>query len=149
MWRGEILFLTVRCGWRGIPIWRAGKSDPPVCIWEKMVFTGIWLDSKVAWMPDTFAILARCRIMKGCRVDYFATQNCFAQILRVNPSLQSVLVGGIDGSKVLAHLFKENNAVFSPPGWCSGGRRTGIKKREFPGCLFRLANGDGAAVRPR
>lgn len=102
------------------------------------------VDSKVAWMPDTFGYTgALPQIMKGCRVDYFATQ----KLLRADPESEPFPYNlfwweGIDGSKVLAHLFKENNAVFSPAKmvrrWEDRNQKEGIS-----GMLFPFGYGDG------
>ena len=67
-------------------------------------------------MPDTFGFTgALPQIMKGCRVDFFATQ----KLLRADPECEPFPYNlfwweGIDGSRVLTHIFKKNNAAFSP-----------------------------------
>ncbi len=103
------------------------------------------IDSKVAWMPDTFGYTgALPQIMKGCRVDYFATQ----KLLRADPESEPFPYNlfwweGIDGSKVLAHLFKENNAVFSPARMVQRWEEDRNQKEGISGMLFPFGYGDG------
>ncbi len=103
------------------------------------------VDSKVAWMPDTFGYTgALPQIMKGCRVDYFATQ----KLLRADPESEPFPYNlfwweGIDGSKVLAHLFKENNAVFSPAKMVRRWEEDRNQKEGISGMIFPFGYGDG------
>lgn len=72
-------------------------------------------DSRLAWMPDTFGFTgAMPQIMAGCGVPYFATQ----KLLRCDPECEQFPYNvfwweGIDGTKVLSHIYKKNNAVFN------------------------------------
>lgn len=72
-------------------------------------------DSRVAWLPDTFGFTgALPQIMAGCRVPYFATQ----KLLRSDPESEPFPYNvfwweGIDGTRVLSHIFKKNNTVFN------------------------------------
>lgn len=103
------------------------------------------VDSKVAWMPDTFGYTgALPQIMKGCGVDYFATQ----KLLRADPESEPFPYNlfwweGIDGSKVLAHIFKENNAVFSPANLVRRWTEDRNQKEGISGMIFPFGYGDG------
>lgn len=72
-------------------------------------------DSRVAWLPDTFGFTgALPQIMAGCRVPYFATQ----KLVRCDPESDPFPYNvfwweGIDGTRVLSHIFKKNNTVFN------------------------------------
>ena len=72
-------------------------------------------DSRMAWLPDTFGFSgALPQIMEECRVPYFATQ----KLLRCDPECEQFPYNlfwweGIDGTRILSHVYKKNNAVFS------------------------------------
>lgn len=103
------------------------------------------IDSQMAWMPDTFGFTgALPQIMKGCRVPYFATQ----KLLRCDPECEQFPYNlfwweGIDGSKVLAHIYKKNNAVFSPAGMVQRWEADRNQQEKLDGMLFPFGYGDG------
>ncbi len=103
------------------------------------------VDSKVAWMPDTFGYTgALPQIMKGCRVDYFATQ----KLLRADPESEPFPYNifwweGIDGSRILSHIFKENNTVFSPARMIERWEDDRNQREEISGMMFPFGYGDG------
>lgn len=109
------------------------------------------IDSTVAWMPDTFGFTgALPQIMKQCGVKYFATQ----KLIRQDPECEAFPYNifwweGIDGSRVLAHTYKENNAETSPAKlierWESDRvQDEGIDSMMYP---FGYGDGGGGAVR--
>ncbi len=73
-------------------------------------------DSKMAWLPDTFGFSAALpQIMKGCGIDYFATQ----KLLRSHPETDRFPYNifhweGLDGTAVLSHMLMENNSGIDP-----------------------------------
>lgn len=103
------------------------------------------VDSKMAWLPDTFGFSgALPQIMKGCDVPYFATQ----KLLRSDPECEQFPYNifwweGIDGSKVLSHIYKKNNAVFSPDGLISRWEEDRNQKEKIDGMFFPFGYGDG------
>ncbi len=74
------------------------------------------VDSKMAWMPDTFGFSAALpQIMQKCQIPYFATQKLIRQPSECEPFPYNIFWWeGMDGSRVLAHTFKKNNADFRP-----------------------------------
>lgn len=102
-------------------------------------------DSKMAWLPDTFGFSgALPQIMKGCRVPYFATQ----KLLRSDPECEQFPYNifwweGIDGSKVLSHIYKKNNAVFTPDALISRWEDDRNQKENIDGMFFPFGYGDG------
>ena len=70
----------------------------------------------MAWMPDTFGFSAALpQIMKKCQIPYFATQKLIRQDPECQPFPYNVFWWeGMDGSRVLSHTFKKNNANFQP-----------------------------------
>lgn len=103
------------------------------------------VDSKMAWLPDTFGFSgALPQIMKGCEVPYFATQ----KLLRSDPECEQFPYNifwweGIDGSKVLSHIYKKNNAVFTPDALISRWEDDRNQKEKIDGMLFPFGYGDG------
>lgn len=103
------------------------------------------VDSKMAWMPDTFGFSgALPQIMKGCEVPYFATQ----KLLRSDPECEQFPYNifwweGIDGSRVLSHIYKKNNAQFNPDGLVTRWEEDRNQKENIDGMFFPFGFGDG------
>lgn len=103
------------------------------------------VDSKMAWLPDTFGFSgALPQIMQGCDVPYFATQ----KLLRSDPECEQFPYNifwweGIDGSKVLSHIYKKNNAVFTPDALISRWEDDRNQKEKIDGMFFPFGYGDG------
>jgi alpha-mannosidase len=103
------------------------------------------VDSRMAWLPDTFGFSgALPQIMKGCRVPYFATQ----KLLRCDPECEPFPYNvfwweGIDGSRVLSHVYKKNNAVFSSGALRERWEKDRNQKQDIDMFLFPFGYGDG------
>lgn len=103
------------------------------------------IDSKMAWLPDTFGFSgALPQIMKECGVPYFATQ----KLLRCDPECEQFPYNlfwweGIDGSRTLAHVYKKNNAVFSPGALRERWEMDRNQRQEIDSFLFPFGYGDG------
>lgn len=102
-------------------------------------------DSRVAWLPDTFGFSgALPQIMAGCRVPYFATQ----KLLRCDPECEQFPYNvfwweGIDGTRILSHIYKKNNAVFTPGALRERWEKDRNQKQEIDTLLFPFGYGDG------
>lgn len=102
-------------------------------------------DSRVAWLPDTFGFSgALPQIMKECRVPYFATQ----KLLRCDPECEQFPYNlfwweGIDGTRILSHIYKKNNAVFSSGALRERWEKDRNQKQEIDTFLFPFGYGDG------
>ena len=103
------------------------------------------VDSRVAWLPDTFGFSgALPQIMKGCRVPYFATQ----KLLRCDPECEQFPYNvfwweGIDGTRILSHLYKKNNAVFTSGALRERWEKDRNQKQEISSFVFPFGYGDG------
>lgn len=103
------------------------------------------VDSRVAWMPDTFGFAGSLpQIMKGCGVDFFATQ----KLLRADPECAPFPYNlfwweGIDGSRILSHIFKKSNAVFSPADMVQRWEGDRNQREGIFGMLYPFGYGDG------
>lgn len=103
------------------------------------------VDSKVAWLPDTFGFSgALPQIMKGCRVPYFATQ----KLLRCDPECEQFPYNlfwweGIDGTRILSHILKKNNAVFTSGALRERWEKDRNQKQDIDVFMFPFGYGDG------
>ena len=103
------------------------------------------VDSKMAWMPDTFGFSAALpQIMKKCQVPYFATQKLVRQDPEAEPFPYNLFWWqGMDGSKVLAHTFKKNNANFQPGDLITRWEEDRVQQENIDGLMFPYGFGDG------
>ena len=103
------------------------------------------VDSKMAWMPDTFGFSAALpQIMQKCGVPYFATQKLIRQDPEAEPFPYNVFWWeGMDGSKVLAHTFKKNNANFQPGDLITRWEEERVQQENIDGLMFPYGYGDG------
>ncbi|MBR2889247.1 MAG: alpha-mannosidase [Oscillospiraceae bacterium] len=103
------------------------------------------VDSKMAWMPDTFGFSAALpQIMKKCQVPYFATQ----KLIRQDPEAEAFPYNlfwweGMDGSRVLGHTFKKNNANFQPGDLITRWEEDRVQQENIDGLMFPFGFGDG------
>lgn len=102
-------------------------------------------DSRVAWLPDTFGFTgALPQIMAGCRVPYFTTQ----KLLRSDPECEPFPYNvfwweGIDGTRVLSHIYKKNNVVFNSGELRRRWENDRNQRQEIDTFLFPFGYGDG------
>lgn len=103
------------------------------------------VDSQMAWMPDTFGFSAALpQIMKKCHIPYFATQKLVRQDPECEPFPYNVFWWeGMDGSQVLSHLFKKNNAVFLPGDLLTRWEEDRIQQENIDGLMYPFGYGDG------
>ena len=103
------------------------------------------VDSKMAWMPDTFGFSAALpQIMKKCQVPYFATQKLIRQDPEAQPFPYNIFWWeGMDGSKVLSHTFKKNNANFQSGDLITRWEEDRVQQENIDGLMFPFGFGDG------
>lgn len=103
------------------------------------------VDSVMAWMPDTFGFSPVLpQIMKKCGIPYFATQKLVRQDPEAEPFPYNVFWWeGMDGSRVLSHLFKKNNAVFLPGDLITRWEEDRIQNENIDGLIYPFGYGDG------
>ena len=144
---------------------REGKFYPDGAVWvesdtnipsgESLIRQTVWgkrwyrreldTDSRMAWMPDTFGFSAALpQILKKCGVPYFATQKLLRQDPEADPFPYNLFWWeGLDGSRVLAHIYKKNNAVFRPEDLITRWEEDRIQTENMDGMLFPYGYGDG------
>lgn len=103
------------------------------------------VDSKMAWMPDTFGFSAALpQIMKKCQIPYFATQKLIRQDPECEPFPYNIFWWeGMDGSKILAHTFKKNNADFQAGDLITRWEEDRVQQENIDGLMFPFGYGDG------
>ena len=124
----------------------SGESLIRQFVWGKRWFREeLGIDSKLAWMPDTFGFSAALpQIMKKCQIPYFATQKLVRQDPEAEPFPYNVFYWeGMDGSRVLSHLFKKNNAVFQAGDLITRWEEDRIQQENIDGLIFPFGYGDG------
>ena len=102
-------------------------------------------ESRLAWMPDTFGFSAALpQIMRKCQVPYFATQKLVRQDPEADPFPYNLFWWeGLDGSRVLAHLYKKNNANFDSGDLITRWEDDRIQQENIDGLLYPFGFGDG------
>ena len=124
----------------------SGESLIRQFVWGKRWFRGeLGVDSQMAWMPDTFGFSAVLpQIMKKCRIPYFATQKLIRQPSECQPFPYNIFWWeGMDGSRVLAHTFKKNNANFQPGDLITRWEEDRVQQENIDGLMFPFGFGDG------
>ena len=124
----------------------SGESLIRQFVWGKRWFRGeLGVDSQMAWMPDTFGFSAALpQIMKKCRIPYFATQKLIRQSPECQPFPYNIFWWeGMDGSRVLAHTFKKNNANFQPSDLITRWEEDRVQQENIDGLMFPFGFGDG------
>ena len=102
-------------------------------------------DSVTAWLPDSFGFSgALPQILAGCGVKYFTTQ----KLLRIDPECDQFPYNnfywqGIDGTKILSHIYKKNNAVYNAAALWERWNNDRNQKENIDGMVFPFGYGDG------
>ena len=124
----------------------SGESLIRQFVWGKRWYRNeLGVDSKMAWMPDTFGFSAVLpQIMKKCQVPYFATQKLIRQDPECQPFPYNVFWWeGMDGSRVLSHTFKKNNANFQAGDLITRWEEDRVQEEGIDGLMFPFGFGDG------
>ena len=124
----------------------SGESLIRQFVWGKRWFRKeLGVDSRLAWMPDTFGFSAALpQILKKCGVDYFATQKLIRQDPEAEPfPYNHFWWEGMDGSRVLSHTFKKNNAVFDSGDLITRWEQDRVQQENIDGLMYPFGYGDG------
>ena len=124
----------------------SGESLIRQFVWGKRWYRNeLGVDSKMAWMPDTFGFSAALpQIMKKCQIPYFATQKLIRQDPECEPFPYNVFWWeGMDGSKILSHTFKKNNANFQSGDLITRWEEDRVQQEAIDGLMFPFGFGDG------
>lgn len=100
---------------------------------------------RMLWLPDVFGFSgALPQIMKQCGIPYFATQ----KLMRQDPEAEAFPYDdfwweGIDGSRVLAHIFMNDNAKISPKDLHARWYEHRKQETGMDGMIYTFGYGDG------
>lgn len=122
-----------------------GESLIRQFLYGKKWFQELGVDSRVAWMPDTFGFTPQLpQIMKKCGVDYFTSQKLIRQDPECEPFPYNVFWWqGLDGTRILSHTYKENNAIPSPKKMLERWNKDRIQNEGAENMLYPFGYGDG------
>ena len=124
----------------------SGESLIRQFVWGKRWFRReLGVETLLAWMPDTFGFSAALpQIMKKCHVPYFATQKLSRQDPEAEPFPYNLFWWeGLDGSRVLSHFFKKNNAVFLSGDLITRWEEDRVQREHMDGMMYPFGYGDG------
>ncbi len=102
-------------------------------------------DSRTVWLPDCFGFSAALpQIMRGCGVRYFATQKIIRNYNGGEPFPYNIFQWeGIDGTRILTHIFKKNNALLDPGTVITRWDEDRSQKEDIDTFLYPFGYGDG------
>lgn len=124
----------------------SGESLIRQFVWGKRWFRReMGVESLLAWMPDTFGFSAALpQILKGCQVPYFTTQKLLRQDPECEPFPYNLFYWeGLDGSRVLGHIYKKNNTNFRPDDLIARWEDDRIQQEGLDGLIYPFGYGDG------
>ena len=131
------------------------ESDTNIPSGESLIRQFVWgrrwfrrecgVEARMAWMPDTFGFSAALpQIMRKCGVTCFATQKLVRQDPEAEPFPYNVFWWeGLDGSRVLSHLFKKNNANLDAGDLITRWEDDRVQTEGIDGMLYPFGFGDG------
>ncbi|MBS5956748.1 MAG: alpha-mannosidase [Clostridiales bacterium] len=102
-------------------------------------------ETLMVWIPDCFGFSGQLpQIMKGCGIKYFATQKMARALKGCDVFPYNIFWWeGIDGSRVLTHFFKKNNARLDPLDMITRWEEDRVQQENIDTFLFPFGFGDG------
>lgn len=124
----------------------SGESLIRQCLYGRKWFREeLGKDSVMVWLPDCFGFNGQLpQIMKGCGIRYFATQK-MARALKgcdVFP-YNNFWWEGIDGTRILTHFYKKNNARLDPLDLITRWEEDRVQQENMDTFIFPFGFGDG------
>lgn len=124
----------------------SGESLIRQCLYGRKWFREeLGTDSRLVWLPDCFGFNGQLpQIMRGCGIRYFTTQK-MARALKgcdVFP-YNTFWWEGIDGTRILTHFFKKNNARMDPLDMITRWNEDRVQQENIDTFLFPFGFGDG------
>ena len=124
----------------------SGESLIRQCLYGRKWFRKeLGIESVMVWLPDCFGFNGQLpQIMKGCGIRYFATQK-MARALKgcdVFP-YNNFWWEGIDGTRILTHFYKKNNARLDPLDLITRWEEDRVQQENIDTFIFPFGFGDG------
>ncbi|WP_124065591.1 glycoside hydrolase family 38 C-terminal domain-containing protein [Clostridium sp. E02] len=124
----------------------SGESLIRQCLYGRKWFREeMGIESVMVWLPDCFGFSGQLpQIMKGCGLKYFATQK-MARALKGCDEFpyHNFWWEGIDGTRILTHFYKKNNARLDPYDLISRWEKDRVQQTNIHTFLFPFGYGDG------
>ena len=124
----------------------SGESLIRQCLYGRKWFrTELGKESVLVWLPDCFGFSGQLpQIMKGCGIRYFATQKISRALKGCDEfPYNNFWWEGIDGTKILTHFYKKNNARLDPLDLIVRWREDRVQEENIETFLFPFGYGDG------
>ncbi|MGC6173696.1 alpha-mannosidase [Lacrimispora sp. 38-1] len=124
----------------------SGESLIRQCLYGRKWFREeLGKDSVMVWLPDCFGFNGQLpQIMKGCGIRYFATQK-MARALKGCDGFpyNNFWWEGIDGTRILTHFYKKNNARLDPLDLITRWEEDRVQQENIDTFIFPFGFGDG------
>nr|WP_314461883.1 glycoside hydrolase family 38 C-terminal domain-containing protein [uncultured Clostridium sp.] len=124
----------------------SGESLIRQCLYGRKWFKEeLGKDSVMVWLPDCFGFNGQLpQIMKGCGIRYFATQ----KMARAQKGCDVFPYNnfwweGIDGTRILTHFYKKNNARLDPLDLITRWEEDRVQQENIDTFIFPFGFGDG------
>lgn len=116
------------------------------CIYGRQYYgEKLGTDTKMVWLPDCFGFCGQLpQILKKSGIDYFATQKISRALSGCERfPYNSFYWQGIDGTKILTHFFRKNNARYEVTELYNRWYKEREQNEDIEEMLFPFGYGDG------
>lgn len=124
----------------------SGESLIRQCLYGRRWFREeLNTETLMVWIPDCFGFSGQLpQIMKGCGIKYFATQKMARALKGCDVFPYNIFWWeGIDGSRILTHFFKKNNARLDPQDMILRWEEDRVQQENIDTFVFPFGFGDG------
>lgn len=124
----------------------SGESLIRQCLYGRRWFREeLGKESAMVWLPDCFGFSGQLpQIMKGCGIRYFSTQKLGRALKGCDVfPYNTFWWEGIDGSRILTHFYKKNNARMDPFDLITRWKEDRVQQEHMETFLFPFGFGDG------
>jgi alpha-mannosidase len=124
----------------------SGESLIRQCLYGRRWFREeLNTETLMVWIPDCFGFSGQLpQIMKGCGIKYFATQKMARALKGCDVFPYNIFWWeGIDGSRILTHFFKKNNARLDPQDMIRRWEEDRVQQENIDTFVFPFGFGDG------
>lgn len=124
----------------------SGESLIRQCLYGRRWFREeLNTETLMVWIPDCFGFSGQLpQIMKGCGIKYFATQKMARALKGCDAFPYNIFWWeGIDGSRILTHFFKKNNARLDPQDMIMRWEEDRVQQENIDTFVFPFGFGDG------
>lgn len=124
----------------------SGESLIRQCLYGRKWFQEeLGTDSVMVWLPDCFGFNGQLpQIMRGCGIRYFATQKIARALKGCDVFPYNIFWWeGIDGTRILTHFYKKNNARLDPLDVMTRWEEDRVQQENIETFIYPFGFGDG------